>query len=42
MTYTVQQAQEDFSRLLKEAEEGKEVVIARDSVGGGGGTDGAA
>jgi len=30
MTYTVQQAQEDFSRLLKEAEEGKEVVIARD------------
>lgn len=30
MTYTVQQAQEDFPRLLKEAEEGKEVVIARD------------
>jgi prevent-host-death family protein len=30
MTYTVEEAQEDFSRLLKEAEEGKEVVIARD------------
>ena len=30
MTYTVQEAQEDFARLLKEAEEGNEVVIARD------------
>jgi prevent-host-death family protein len=30
MTYTVQQAQEDFGKLLKEAEEGKEVVIERD------------
>jgi len=30
MTYTVQEAQQDFARLLKEAEEGKEVVIARD------------
>ena len=30
MTYTVQQAQEDFPKLLKEAEEGKEVVIERD------------
>lgn len=29
MTYTVQEAQEDFPRLLKEAEEGQEVVIAR-------------
>ena len=31
MTYTVQEAQEDFARLLKEADEGKEVVIARDA-----------
>ena len=31
MIYTVQEAQEDFARLLKEADEGKEVVIARDS-----------
>jgi prevent-host-death family protein len=30
MTYTVQQAQEDFGKLLKEAEEGREVVIERD------------
>ena len=30
MTYTVQEAQEDFARLLKEAEQGKEVVIERD------------
>ena len=30
MTYTVQEAQEDFARLLKDAEEGNEVVIARD------------
>ena len=30
MTYTVEEAQEDFARLLKEAEEGNEVVIARD------------
>jgi len=30
MTYTVEQAQHDFTRLLKEAEEGKEVVIERD------------
>jgi prevent-host-death family protein len=30
MTYTVQEAQEDFAKLLKEAEDGKEVVIARD------------
>jgi prevent-host-death family protein len=30
MTYTVQQAQEDFGKLLKEAEEGHEVVIERD------------
>jgi antitoxin (DNA-binding transcriptional repressor) of toxin-antitoxin stability system len=27
--YTVQEAQEDFARLLKGADEGKEVVIAR-------------
>jgi prevent-host-death family protein len=31
MTYTVQEAQADFARLLKEADEGKEVVIARDA-----------
>lgn len=31
MTYTVQEAQEDFARRLKEADEGKEVVIARDA-----------
>jgi len=31
MTYTVQEAQDDFARLLKEADEGKEVVIARDA-----------
>ena len=31
MTYTVQEAQEDFARLLQEADEGKEVVIARDA-----------
>ena len=31
MTYTVQEAQKDFARLLKEADEGKEVVIARDA-----------
>jgi antitoxin (DNA-binding transcriptional repressor) of toxin-antitoxin stability system len=30
MTYTVQEAQENFDRLLKEADEGQEVVIARD------------
>jgi prevent-host-death family protein len=30
MTYTIQAAQEDFARLLKEAEDGNEVVIARD------------
>jgi len=30
MTYTIQEAQEDFAKLLKEAEEGNEVVIARD------------
>jgi prevent-host-death family protein len=30
MTYTVQEAQEDFARLLKVAEEGEEVVIVRD------------
>jgi prevent-host-death family protein len=30
MTYTVQEAQEDLARLLKEAEEGKDVLIARD------------
>jgi len=29
MTYTVQQAKANLSRLMKEAEEGKEVVIAR-------------
>jgi antitoxin (DNA-binding transcriptional repressor) of toxin-antitoxin stability system len=31
MTYTVQEAQENFARLLNEADEGKEVVIARDA-----------
>jgi antitoxin (DNA-binding transcriptional repressor) of toxin-antitoxin stability system len=31
MTYTVQEAQENFARLLNEADEGKEVVIARDT-----------
>ncbi len=30
MTYTVQEAEKDFAKLLKEAEEGNEVVIARD------------
>jgi prevent-host-death family protein len=30
MTYTVQEAQEDFAQLLKEAEQGNEVVIERD------------
>lgn len=30
MTYTVQQAQEDFGKLLKEAEQGQEVLIERD------------
>jgi antitoxin (DNA-binding transcriptional repressor) of toxin-antitoxin stability system len=30
MTYTVQEAEVDFARLLKEAEEGNEVVIERD------------
>ena len=29
MTYTVQQAKANRSRLMKEAEDGKEVVIAR-------------
>jgi prevent-host-death family protein len=29
MTYTVQQAKANLSRLMKEAEDGKEVVIAR-------------
>jgi prevent-host-death family protein len=30
MTYTVQEAQEDFAKLLKCAERGEEVVIERD------------
>ncbi|MGH9607245.1 MAG: type II toxin-antitoxin system Phd/YefM family antitoxin [Terracidiphilus sp.] len=30
MTYTVQEAQQDFPRLLQEAEAGNEVVIERD------------
>lgn len=30
MTYTVQEAQQDLSRLLKDAEAGEEVVIERD------------
>jgi prevent-host-death family protein len=30
MTYTVQEAEKDFAKLLKEAEAGFEVVIARD------------
>jgi prevent-host-death family protein len=30
MTYTVQEAQEDFAKLLKVAEGGEEVVIVRD------------
>ena len=30
MTYTVEQAQQDFAKLLKEAEQGHEVVIERD------------
>lgn len=30
MTYTVEQAQKDFSKLLHEAEAGNEVVIERD------------
>lgn len=30
MTYTVQEAEKDFARLLKEAETGAEVVIVRD------------
>lgn len=31
MTYTVQEAQENLARLLKEADEGNDVVIARDA-----------
>jgi antitoxin (DNA-binding transcriptional repressor) of toxin-antitoxin stability system len=30
MTYTVERAQQDFTRLLREAEAGNEVVIERD------------
>ena len=30
MTFTVQEAEENFARLLKEAEQGGEVVIVRD------------
>jgi prevent-host-death family protein len=30
MTYTIEQAQQDFGQLLKAAEEGNEVVIERD------------
>jgi len=30
MTYTVEQAQQDFTKLLQEAEAGNEVVIERD------------
>jgi prevent-host-death family protein len=30
MTYTVQEAQQDFAKLLKHAEQGEEVVIERD------------
>ena len=30
MTYTIEQAQADFGRLLKDVEEGKDVVIERD------------
>jgi antitoxin (DNA-binding transcriptional repressor) of toxin-antitoxin stability system len=30
MTYTVEQAQSDFGKLLKDAEAGQEVVIERD------------
>jgi prevent-host-death family protein len=30
MTYTVEEAQSDFGKLLKEAEAGQEVVIERD------------
>jgi antitoxin (DNA-binding transcriptional repressor) of toxin-antitoxin stability system len=29
MTYTIEQAEANFSQLVKEAEEGKEVLIAR-------------